>query len=1786
MFCEPCRRERSAGRFCVLCGSPLIDRAKGLIEADLSHVRWLLDEVPRWDESLAPGGVRRALVEFYLRQEALLTASLTPAVKVMTTPSEVPPHPLPAERGEGRGEGPSKPKPKPEPTPQPTPVKPQPKPEPKAQPQPTRWHLTWKPFLHERLGWFLGAFLILSGALYLIADAWNGMTSTTRALTVFGLVEAWSLGFFAWAAALSKKPHTRLAAIGLRRIAALIAPLSVLALGPALASPLSWLPLLFGVIGAGFLALRAAEDLHEPARWALTFSVSLTTACLGLAPVLPSVSGWLVLLPTALAAWAFRGGPRDTSSRTTATVLAFLLPVALLTAQLAVAWPDASSVWAAALVSLAGLAAASLWLRDDTTRGPVAVVAMSVLSLTFLGSFVVAAPACVLICLLGAWATWKLSVESTDAHPRRAWWLAGTYVFSFLAWQRIDQLVPSIVWEWWASLKASLGYASAPMPASYGSIYQSLFIAAGAVVAGLWLRRRPASRHLHVWLRSSALAAGLSGLLAMLSVTADARPALVALPVLFGSMVFVALSSRRVDALASSSLLAVLWAFTLALTVESGWATAGLSLALAVGAHVLPRTRANRASRRWLAGAALISSMVCLLLVRDAPGAIASLAVASIAAALAGRALHRHVFSVALFAGLVVAWRLGSPLVLASAALVSATLLWRFGRKARAAVPVLVVSLVLAPLWQLTSDAPTPMVALLSLLPIAAIGGAGTRLRTLVPLSSASLLPIAAVGGAGTRLRTMVLLSSAALLAIVLPSLPLVVPTGLTWLVAAATAEFLTRKTGHLALRGVALSLLALSVAPLHHAFGWTPPWPPLASWLASALFALAASLQAVLRGRTWQTVLFASLAVATALSLGGLHGVSWALVGVVVLVATPALLAWVTVPLAAVLFALAGLPSASVLLIIAVVAAVLALAEESDFTWRVFLNRAPIAWVASAVSAAALLAALALGGRSHGTSLAALTLPLLWTRATRRGAVAFSGVLFAALAGPWWSAPLFAVVAGRALDFEAVRVLLALPRAKALEAWVSLVLMTLVAGGCVLIDPSQATPWALAILLAGVGAPALRVAIAAVLSTPDVAARPLVVGALVSLGALARHAPRSLRRLLAAGSLKYFEPTSLLLAVAGAALCLVTFSAPMPGSWFIAAFGLGALALAALGVWRRTATVVATVSLGAWVATLAPAVMLPVTLLSAGVILGVPAVFAVGVFLSALDVSSSLQLGLPVLHSAALAIALVAATFAAAMRWRTLAAPVDALWRWLGRESDTSLASALFWAAFALAGLLLAQGAPSSLGVAATLLVTPRRREHGPALALAAAGVVTLLAPSVAVPVLGLAAVALAYGSTRFGSMPVSSLWRHAGWLLAVLGLMRAGVDVGSPLVPLAWSLAAATTWLLLRQRPSARGWAWAATSIALHVVMAFVGVVLSTGAPKVLIFPWWALGSAALASLRFVQGGRRSVTVFSAVTLVELLLGVGLLARAQPREAVVSVVVAAVIAFVAWRRVVADDHEPSAWLGQLAVVTGALAARVLGAGALPELTDAWVLLGASAVFGGLAQFFTREGRGSSGRALRFGALGWPVLGALLVPWDAWGLGASWLLGVSVLGAWLAVQGQRRVGTTVSAAALNVAVVLAAFGSGLHSLQFVLVPFGLTLLGLARVFRAELSAGAAVQLRAWGMGLVYAAVAWDPLTATSVPAMVLCVSTCLGGVALGALWRIRSYVVLGSGVLVTTVLATLVRSGLAEPRLGAVFLSLLGLIVVVVMVVISTRREELRGRMAALQAAIATWTP
>ena len=77
MFCASCRRERGVSRYCILCGAALERRANPLIETDLDRVRWLLDEVACWDESLASTGVRAAISEFYARQEQVLVEDWT-----------------------------------------------------------------------------------------------------------------------------------------------------------------------------------------------------------------------------------------------------------------------------------------------------------------------------------------------------------------------------------------------------------------------------------------------------------------------------------------------------------------------------------------------------------------------------------------------------------------------------------------------------------------------------------------------------------------------------------------------------------------------------------------------------------------------------------------------------------------------------------------------------------------------------------------------------------------------------------------------------------------------------------------------------------------------------------------------------------------------------------------------------------------------------------------------------------------------------------------------------------------------------------------------------------------------------------------------------------------------------------------------------------------------------------------------------------------------------------------------------------------------------------------------------------------------------------------------------------------------------------------------------------------------------------------------------------------------------------------------------------------------------
>jgi len=89
---------------------------------------------------------------------------------------------------------------------------------------------------------------------------------------------------------------------------------------------------------------------------------------------------------------------------------------------------------------------------------------------------------------------------------------------------------------------------------------------------------------------------------------------------------------------------------------------------------------------------------------------------------------------------------------------------------------------------------------------------------------------------------------------------------------------------------------------------------------------------------------------------------------------------------------------------------------------------------------------------------------------------------------------------------------------------------------------------------------------------------------------------------------------------------------------------------------------------------------------------------------------------------------------------------------------------------------------------------------------------------------------------------------------------------------------------------------------------------------------------------------------------------------------------------------------------------------------------------------------------------------------------------------------------------------------------------------------------------------------------------------MLLCVGLCLLGVGAGIALRIRSYVYLGSAFLVTCVAANLVRFGMRDHRVGAAFLSLLGLMVVGFMVLLSAHRERLLQRYARVRSLLAAW--
>jgi hypothetical protein len=599
------------------------------------------------------------------------------------------------------------------------------------------------------------------------------------------------------------------------------------------------------------------------------------------------------------------------------------------------------------------------------------------------------------------------------------------------------------------------------------------------------------------------------------------------------------------------------------------------------------------------------------------------------------------------------------------------------------------------------------------------------------------------------------------------------------------------------------------------------------------------------------------------------------------------------------------------------------------------------------------------------------------------------------------------------------------------------------------------------------------------------------------------------------------------------------------------------------------------------------PALTLAATLVCAALVTGIGPLFTVaGVSAVVLPAFGGDALELGWLSAAAT----VVASLAALLRLKPVAAAFQAARSFVAEPRDETSAT-WFWLASVLAlvyGGLNGQGDFSLLLLpAGLLLISETTLETATSVGLLAA----LLAFRVPSPLNGavLAALGLAFSfGGRRGTSARSQTWFHAGWALALIALPCAH-ELSSPFTPLAWLLSAGTAWVVANERPELEWLGWGASLAAGHVALFFLGVTLSTGAPKQLILPWVSAFSLLLGTLALALGGKndrraRLGQLLMAFGLAELSLGVGLLPGAHPREAVV-VCVALVLAsgplfFRAGKR---DDSLASVLSGLVPAML-LLTVHLVGLGGRLGSFEAFSSLVLGVVAGGLHDVMRREKKPGAARVALAYALLWPLAGLIAAPHQAgWSL-AGLLLAQSLHYAWFSRLTGSKLPAVASAVAFNAAMVCGWLTTGFHGWEYLVIPFGLSLLGLVKVFGDELSDGVRVKLRAVAVTMIYAASSVRPLTFDHSMGLFICVLVCVVGIGAGVALKVRSYVYLGTAFMVTSVVANLVRFGVREPRVGAIFLSSLGLLVVGFMVLVTTKRAELLERYKATRAMLEQW--
>jgi hypothetical protein len=367
------------------------------------------------------------------------------------------------------------------------------------------------------------------------------------------------------------------------------------------------------------------------------------------------------------------------------------------------------------------------------------------------------------------------------------------------------------------------------------------------------------------------------------------------------------------------------------------------------------------------------------------------------------------------------------------------------------------------------------------------------------------------------------------------------------------------------------------------------------------------------------------------------------------------------------------------------------------------------------------------------------------------------------------------------------------------------------------------------------------------------------------------------------------------------------------------------------------------------------------------------------------------------------------------------------------------------------------------------------------------------------------------------------------------------------------------------------------------------FLGITLSTGAPHQLILPWVASFSLLLGALALVLGAKHDARarigqLLMAFGLAELSLGIGLLPGAHPREAIVVSIALVLASGPLFFRARDRDDTLASVLSGLVPAMLLLTVHLVGLGGLLGSFEAFASLVLGVIAGGIHDVLRREKKPAAARVALAYALLWPLAGLLAAPHQAgWSL-AGLLLAQSLHYAWFSRLTGSKFPAVASAVAFNAAMLCGWLTTGFHGWEYLAIPFGLSLLGLVKVFNDELSEPTRVKLRAVAVTLVYAAASVRPLTFDHALGLFVCVAVCVVGIGAGVALKVRSYVYLGTAFMVTSVVANLVRFGVREPRVGAIFLSSLGLLVVGFMVLVTTKRAELLERYKAARSMLQQW--